>query len=75
MERPSTLQGWNWGYCSHYAFYHGLYSRTWMVYELLGQNVVLTCHQVFLVIPYDYKVSQALSIAVPWDAVVDLSLP
>nr|XP_027303015.2 non-lysosomal glucosylceramidase-like [Anas platyrhynchos] len=26
-----------------------------MVYELLGQNVVLTCHQVFLVIPYDYK--------------------
>ncbi|XP_027303015.3 non-lysosomal glucosylceramidase [Anas platyrhynchos] len=55
VERPSTLQGWNWGYCSHYAFYHGLYSRTWMVYELLGQNVVLTCHQVFLVIPYDYK--------------------
>ncbi|KAI6057659.1 Non-lysosomal glucosylceramidase [Aix galericulata] len=53
--RGETQQGWNWGYCSHYAFYHGLYPHAWMVYELLGQNVVLTCHQVFLVIPYDYK--------------------
>ncbi|KAM9262041.1 LOW QUALITY PROTEIN: non-lysosomal glucosylceramidase-like [Morus bassanus] len=25
VERPSTLQGWNWGYCGHYAFYHALY--------------------------------------------------
>lgn len=56
MERPSTLQGWNWGYCGHYAFYHALYPRAWMVYELPGQNVVLTCRQVSPVIPHDYKV-------------------
>ncbi|XP_009463414.1 PREDICTED: non-lysosomal glucosylceramidase [Nipponia nippon] len=55
VERPSTLQGWNWGYCGHYAFYHALYPRAWMVYELPGQNVVLTCRQVSPVIPHDYK--------------------
>ncbi|KFQ13879.1 Non-lysosomal glucosylceramidase, partial [Leptosomus discolor] len=55
VERPSTLQGWNWGYCGHYAFYHALYPRSWMVYELPGQNVVLTCRQVSPVIPHDYK--------------------
>ncbi|NXE43698.1 GBA2 glucosylceramidase, partial [Ptilorrhoa leucosticta] len=56
VERPSTLQGWNWGYCGHYAFYHALYPRAWLVYELPGQNVVLTCRQVSPVIPHDYKV-------------------
>ncbi|NXD73580.1 GBA2 glucosylceramidase, partial [Eolophus roseicapillus] len=55
LEKPSTLQGWNWGYCGHYAFYHALYPRAWMVYELPGQNVVLTCRQVSPVIPHDYK--------------------
>ncbi|KAM9509587.1 non-lysosomal glucosylceramidase isoform 1-T1 [Guaruba guarouba] len=55
VEKPSTLQGWNWGYCGHYAFYHALYPRAWMVYELPGQNVVLTCRQVSPVIPHDYK--------------------
>lgn len=56
VERPSSLQGWNWGYCGHYAFYHALYPRAWLVYELPGQNVVLTCRQVSPVIPHDYKV-------------------
>uniref|UniRef100_A0A8C3E6Y6 Non-lysosomal glucosylceramidase n=3 Tax=Corvus moneduloides TaxID=1196302 RepID=A0A8C3E6Y6_CORMO len=55
VERPSTLQGWNWGYCGHYAFYHALYPRAWLVYELPGQNVVLTCRQLSPVIPHDYK--------------------
>ncbi|NXX79848.1 GBA2 glucosylceramidase, partial [Urocolius indicus] len=55
VERPNTLQGWNWGYCGNYAFYHALYPRAWMVYELPGQNVVLTCRQVSPVIPHDYK--------------------
>ncbi|RLV63286.1 hypothetical protein DV515_00018424 [Chloebia gouldiae] len=55
MERPSSLQGWNWGYCGHYAFYHALYPRAWLVYELPGQQVVLTCRQVSPVIPHDYK--------------------
>lgn len=63
VEKPSTLQGWNWGYCGHYAFYHALYPRAWTVYELPGQNVVLTCRQVSPVIPHDYKVRQAPSIA------------
>ncbi|NXF27060.1 GBA2 glucosylceramidase, partial [Rhodinocichla rosea] len=56
VERPSSLQGWNWGYCGHYAFYHALYPRAWLVYELPGQQVVLTCRQVSPVIPHDYKV-------------------
>lgn len=56
VERPSSLQGWNWGYCGHYAFYHALYPRAWLVYELPGQSVVLTCRQVSPVIPHDYKV-------------------
>ncbi|XP_052526135.1 non-lysosomal glucosylceramidase [Tympanuchus pallidicinctus] len=55
VEKPSALQGWNWGYCGHYAFYHALYPRAWMVYELPGQNVVLTCRQISPVIPHDYK--------------------
>ncbi|XP_072216090.1 non-lysosomal glucosylceramidase [Excalfactoria chinensis] len=55
VEKPSALQGWNWGYCGRYAFYHALYPRAWMVYELPGQNVVLTCRQISPVIPHDYK--------------------
>ncbi|XP_061468542.1 non-lysosomal glucosylceramidase [Rhineura floridana] len=55
VERPSTLQGWNWGFCGHYAFYHALYPRAWTVYQLPGQGVVLTCRQVSPVIPHDYQ--------------------
>ncbi|XP_014112403.1 PREDICTED: non-lysosomal glucosylceramidase-like [Pseudopodoces humilis] len=55
VERPSRLQGWNWGYCGHYAFYHALYPRAWLVYELPGQKVVLTCRQLSPVIPHDYQ--------------------
>ncbi|KAK7910314.1 hypothetical protein WMY93_014998 [Mugilogobius chulae] len=46
VERPPTLQGWNWGYCGEYAFYHALYPRAWTVYHLPGQNVTLTCRQI-----------------------------
>ncbi|XP_037980164.1 non-lysosomal glucosylceramidase-like [Motacilla alba alba] len=63
VERPSSLQGWNWGYCGRYAFYHALYPRAWLVYELPGQQVVLTCRQVSPVIPHDYKDS-SLPVAV-----------
>ncbi|XP_029768852.1 non-lysosomal glucosylceramidase [Terrapene carolina triunguis] len=55
VERPSVLQGWNWGYCGHYAFYHALYPRAWTVYQLPGQDVVLTCRQVSPIIPHDYQ--------------------
>uniref|UniRef100_A0A8D0E4M1 Non-lysosomal glucosylceramidase n=1 Tax=Salvator merianae TaxID=96440 RepID=A0A8D0E4M1_SALMN len=55
VERPSSLHGWNWGFCGHYAFYHALYPRAWTVYQLPGQDVVLTCRQVSPVIPHDYQ--------------------
>ncbi|XP_075774460.1 non-lysosomal glucosylceramidase [Pelodiscus sinensis] len=55
VERPSALQGWNWGYCGHYAFYHALYPRAWTVYQLPGQDVVLTCRQVSPIIPHNYQ--------------------
>lgn len=64
VERPPTLQGWNWGYCGEYAFYHALYPRAWTVYHLPGQNVTLTCRQISPVIPHDYKVGDSsLSVA------------
>lgn len=59
MERPPTLQGWNWGYCGEYAYYHSLYPRAWTVYHLPGQNVTLTCRQVSPVMPHDYQVTEA----------------
>lgn len=60
VERPPTLQGWNWGYCGEYAFYHALYPRAWTVYHLPGQNVTLTCRQISPVIPHDYQVTDAI---------------
>uniref|UniRef100_A0A8C9VF78 Non-lysosomal glucosylceramidase n=1 Tax=Scleropages formosus TaxID=113540 RepID=A0A8C9VF78_SCLFO len=67
VERPSTLQGWNWGYCGEYAFYHALYPRAWTVYHLPGQNVTLTCRQVSPVIPHDYKDSCLPVAVLIWD--------
>lgn len=64
-ERPSRLQGWNWGFCGHYAFYHALYPRAWTIYQLPGQEVVLTCRQITPVIPHDYQVSPPVAAAVP----------
>uniref|UniRef100_A0A8D0HDJ2 Glucosylceramidase beta 2 n=1 Tax=Sphenodon punctatus TaxID=8508 RepID=A0A8D0HDJ2_SPHPU len=61
VERPSALQGWNWGYCGHYAFYHALYPRAWTVYQLPGQDMVLTCRQITPIIPHDYQVSSSPS--------------
>lgn len=55
VEKPHTLQGWNWGFCGQHAFYHALYPRAWTVYHLPGQNVTLTCRQVSPIIPHDYK--------------------
>uniref|UniRef100_A0A3B4AZ32 Non-lysosomal glucosylceramidase n=1 Tax=Periophthalmus magnuspinnatus TaxID=409849 RepID=A0A3B4AZ32_9GOBI len=67
VERPPTLQGWNWGYCGEYAFYHALYPRAWTVYHLPGQNVTLTCRQVSPVIPHDYKDSSLPAAIFVWD--------
>lgn len=67
VERPPTLQGWNWGYCGEYAFYHALYPRAWTVYQLPGQNVTLTCRQVSPVIPHDYQDSSLPVAVFVWD--------
>ncbi|KAL7875731.1 hypothetical protein AOLI_G00106940 [Acnodon oligacanthus] len=66
-EHPHTMQGWNWGYCGEYAFYHALYPRAWSVYHLPGQNVTLTCRQVSPVIPHDYKDSSLPVAVFVWD--------
>ncbi|CAG12815.1 unnamed protein product, partial [Tetraodon nigroviridis] len=67
VERPPTLQGWNWGFCGEYAYYHALYPRAWTVYHLPGQNVTLTCRQISPVIPHDYQ-DASLPVAVfVWD--------
>lgn len=62
VERPPALQGWNWGYCGEYAFYHALYPRAWTVYDLPGQNVTLTCRQISPVIPHDYQVTFSFTV-------------
>ncbi|XP_030635696.1 non-lysosomal glucosylceramidase [Chanos chanos] len=67
VERPPTLQGWNWGFCGSYAFYHALYPRAWTVYHLPGQNVTLTCRQVSPVIPHDYQDSSLPVAVFVWD--------
>ncbi|XP_044300731.1 non-lysosomal glucosylceramidase [Varanus komodoensis] len=67
VERPSALQGWNWGFCGHYAFYHALYPRAWTVYQLPGQDVVLTCRQVSPIIPHDYQESSLPVGAFVWE--------
>ncbi|XP_042303810.1 non-lysosomal glucosylceramidase-like [Sceloporus undulatus] len=61
VERPSRLQAWNWSFCGHYAFYHALYPRAWSVYQLPGQDLVLTCRQITPIIPHDYQES-----SLPW---------
>uniref|UniRef100_A0A665US71 Non-lysosomal glucosylceramidase n=1 Tax=Echeneis naucrates TaxID=173247 RepID=A0A665US71_ECHNA len=67
VERPPTLQGWNWGYCGEYAFYHALYPRAWTVYHLPGQNVTLTCRQISPIIPHDYQDSSLPVAVFVWD--------
>lgn len=49
------LKSWNMGYCGEHAHYYALYPESWYVYDLPGQNVTLTCHQLSPVIPNNYK--------------------
>ncbi len=37
------------------ASYHALYPESWTIYNLPGQNITLTCHQISPVIPNNYK--------------------
>lgn len=67
LERPHTLQGWNWGYCGNQAFYHALYPRAWTIYHLPGQTITLTCRQISPIIPHDYKDSSLPLATFVWD--------
>lgn len=68
------LQGWNWGYCGEYAFYHALYPRAWTVYHLPGQNVTLTCRQISPVIPHDYKVGDSYLLVPQYTTIKQIEL-
>ncbi|KAM8960983.1 non-lysosomal glucosylceramidase [Pelodytes ibericus] len=67
VERPHTLQGWNWGYCGNQAFYHALYPRAWTVYQLPGQSISLTCRQISPIIPHDYQDSSLPLALLIWE--------
>jgi non-lysosomal glucosylceramidase len=54
-SRLKGLRAWNMAYCGDQATYYALYPEAWTVYELPGQQVTLTCHQVSPVIPHNYK--------------------
>jgi non-lysosomal glucosylceramidase len=49
------LKAWNMSFSGDHATYHAIYPESWTVYDLPGQNVRLTCHQLSPVIPHDYK--------------------
>ena len=56
--RRSKLKGlksWNMSFSPAHITYHALYPESWTVYDLPGQNVKLTCHQLSPVIPHNYK--------------------
>lgn len=42
-------------YCGEQATYYALYPDSWTIYDLPGQNVRLTCHQLSPIIPHNYK--------------------
>ncbi len=56
--KRSQLKGfkyWNMAYSGEHATYYALYPESWIVYDLPGQNVLLTCHQLSPIIPNNYK--------------------
>jgi non-lysosomal glucosylceramidase len=58
VTRRSKLKGlrsWNMAYCGDHATYFALYPESWTTYDLPGQHVNLTCHQLSPVIPHNYK--------------------
>lgn len=59
VRRPQKstrgLKAWNMGYPGDQAQYYALYPQSWTVYNLPGQNVRLTCHQLSPILPEDYE--------------------
>ena len=56
-KKPKTkcMKTWNVGYSGDQANYYALYPESWYVYNLPGQNVKLTMHQITPIIPNNYK--------------------
>ena len=56
-KKPTTkcMKTWNVGYSGDQANYYALYPESWYVYNLPGQNVKLTMHQITPIIPNNYK--------------------
>lgn len=52
-RRPTSegLRSWNMNFSPNAGTYYALYPESWLVYDLPGQNVKLTCHQVCLYSP------------------------
>lgn len=53
--KSKGFKSWNLSYPTDSGSYHALYPESWYVYELPGQNVNLTCHQLSPIIPHNYK--------------------
>ena len=55
-RRPSAagFASWNTRLPAECGTYHALYPEAWTVYELPGQHVTLTCHQLSPVLPHNY---------------------
>lgn len=54
-SRLPGLKAWNMAYSASHITYSALYPQAWYQYELPGQNVTLTCHQLSPIIPHNYK--------------------
>lgn len=56
-RRPKSkgLKFWNMAYHGEQGTYYALYPQSWTKYNLPGQNVKLTCHQISPIIPHNYK--------------------
>lgn len=58
LRRPKKAKGlksWNMAFSGDHAKYYAVYPESWTTYDLPGQNVKLTCHQLSPIIPHDYK--------------------
>ena len=62
-----SLQSWKWDFKGENAEYLGLYPRSWTVFNIPEQNVILTCRQVSPVIPHNYKDSCIPGVAFIWN--------
>ncbi|XP_014676714.1 PREDICTED: non-lysosomal glucosylceramidase-like isoform X2 [Priapulus caudatus] len=63
----SQLRAWKWGFDGANAFYHALYPRSWMVYNIAEHSVRLICRQVSPVIPHDYQDSSIPCAVFVWE--------